>query len=311
MKLSIPYLRQGLYALMIILPSVFTGNVYSSIDEEQSTTALLGGLNAISTSLYSNIHQSQQHLSYTVKLLLSNDSFLNFDVPGMSKYLGDLLYYNPTIGNAYIVDSSHTIVYGIDDTTLSGLNYYSHIDSALKGSANAYSTFIDGKAFSQYAIPIFSADPTAPPKGALVLTYDFVSFQEKLKMLNSSSANFNGYLIDTNGRIIAGSSNEVLLWQNRTVDINRIKQALDYEASSTFILFDEQPLNGIYYSLRDTGWTLLVTSTPHSGVQIIDIISWIAGILGLGGVTTSEAIRKRMGSATPPPDLPNIDPPPA
>lgn len=158
---------------------------------------------------------------------------------------------------------------------------------------------------------ILGLDTTPPPLGVLVLTYDFINLEEKFKAINSSAPNLDAYLIDINGCIIANSSNQSVAWQNRTVDINKIKQGLDYAPEIEFFLFNEEPLNGNYFTLEETGWTLLITAKPHQPVQIVAMISWAAGLLDVGGISTSEAIRKKMQNTTPAPDVSNITPPPS
>lgn len=304
--------RQFIYGLLILLPSVMTGNIYSSIDQQQSTSVMLSGLTALSDSIYTQMTTSQDNLAYTSKLMLSHEEFLNFNASGMSQLLGEFTFYNPIIENVYVIDTNHTVIYGINNNNLNNIDYTTHIDSALSGIPSYYSSFINNKPFIQSTYPIFSIDSSAPPLGALIITFSLDSLEQRLQSLNSNSPNLNAYVFDAAGRIIASSSPSNSN-STRTIDIKRIRQGLDYDPATTFLLFDDQPLNGIYYTLEDSGWTLLVTSTPATGVQAADLVSWIAGLLGLGGISTSEAIRKKLQSTTPSPptpeELPNIDPP--
>ena len=296
-KKSKASLRQLFYGFLILFPSILTGNVYSSITKESSTINMLSGLRALTDTIYANIDASQHHLTYACKLMLSHDAFTSLNISAISMLLGEFSFYQPSIKNLYVIDSNFNVLYGINDTLLSGVNYTAHIESALKGTPSYYGTYINNEAFIQSSYPIQSADSISSTVGALVLTYDFLPLQKLLVTLNSNSPNLNGYLIDSNGTIITSSSNKALNYKDYEININRIKQTLDYDPTATFELFGEE-MNGIYYNFPNAQWTLLVTSSPHEVIQLADIIAWLSGFIGIGGISTSEMIRKKLSAST-------------
>ena len=300
-------IRYLIYSLFIILPTTFTSHLYTDTSDKKSTESLLHTLSALSMSIYSDMKASENHIYYSTSLLLSLDSFTSFDILSMCNDTNEYIYHNAFISNAFITDEKGAILYGINDAELLDIQYFTHVDSALKGTPSHYSSFSKNTPFIQLTFPIYSpnkkkndteniATPSTDsikPSGALVLTYSFSHLEEELQRLKTHSPNLNAYLINSNGQVISSSYQSTDPSTTRLIDINYIRQLLDYDPSSSFVLFDEEPVNAIYYNLTGQNWTLLITSTTPSGFDASDFISWLFSFLGITTLTAAETLKKK------------------
>ncbi len=282
-------LRNLLYTLIIILPSVLTGNMYNTTNQSEASENLLLQLSALSSSIYTGMLNSQAHLAYSLELLCTHQDFLNFDEDGMNDLLTQFNYYNATISNVYLINAYDRILFGIDDTRILSPSYRAHVDRALLGRPDSYVSFADDVPFTQFAIPVYTSQSNRAPRAALVMTYSFAPLEDELQALNHASPNIHTYLIDGDGRILVSSSNQ---WPETPIAIDAIKFQIDHCASTPFTLFDDLEVIGIYYTLPDTDWTLLITSSPPEAVAVSDIFAWVVGMLGAGTVSSLEMMRK-------------------
>lgn len=287
-------LRNIIYSFLIILPSILTGNIYSSLDQQTTTTNMIEGMQALTTTLYSNLSTSERDLYYALSLICDSEEFETLNSEGMSRILGRLMYYNPLIINAYVINKEQSTIWGVNNNELSHIDYNAHITSALSGIESDYSTFIGDKPFIQSAFPIHSDSTDSFTVGVLVVTYDLTTLDRMLQSINSQYTSLNAYVVDTDGRIVSSSQKKGLLPSTpSTIDLNRIKLALDYSPTNTFQLFDETDLNGIYYDLPNNNWTLLVTAPHYTGIKTADAMSWVMGLLSACGISLSEYTKKR------------------
>lgn len=282
-----------IYATLIILPSLLTGNTYTALYQTQSVSSILSDLSTLSTSIHHGLNDAQNYAAYSLNTLLRLRSFREFDLPEMGQHLIEFLYHHPTISNAYIIDANYTTLYGINDTNLSHAESTIHIESALNGSLGFYSTFIENIPFVQFAFPIFSDDTTLPPHAVLVITYDFSPLEVEFESLSSSFPGLHAHLFDNNGQLLISSINQSANGSILHVDIHSICQSITYAPSTPFELFDETPVVGKYYLLEDNDWVLLITSTLPDTLASTELISWLSGLFSLSSISFIELLSKK------------------
>ncbi len=284
-RLSFQKYRQFFYALIIILPSLLTGSVYQATYTSVSSVALLDTLAAMTSSLSSSLSDTENYTAYRLQLLLSNEAFTSFDKEAMGQHASTFVYRTPHIKNIYILNADQQLVYGVDDTALSGVTSTPFIDRAYEGSVGFYSAIIDNEPFAQFAVPIYSDTPIPTIRGVMCLTYNFEPLKRQFESLNSSSVDLEVFLFDASGNVLITSSPKSAHMPSQNFDIDYLKQYLTYLPGEPFILFDETPVIGKLYTLFDNGWTLLVTSpSPEATSPLLtQFISLMNGLLGVGG----------------------------
>lgn len=107
----------------------------------------------------------------------------------------------------------------------------------------------------------------------------------------------NIFLTDASGDILVQSGNSGVTSSPVRLDIKRIKSRLDFDPNNTFRDLSDNNVNGIYFTINNSDWTLLLTSSTYAGLEHVDWISLLLGGIAAGGVTTSEIIRKRKSTS--------------
>lgn len=285
------HIQKAIYVVSVLFPALATGNIFASINKEQTTDTFLASITSLSSSVYGQIKQSQTHFDYTLSTLLKHPAFYQMDIQALSTIIAEFQYYNPNISNVYIVNSNHDIIYGINDTAIKNIDNASHVESALKGTSSYIDTYVNDEYFLQISFPIFTVESGTVPSAALVLTYDFAPFNKSLETITKSGQDIDAYLFDKNGKVITSSTQTTSSKNGSTIDINRVKLTLDLDPKATFTLFDNTTSHGTYYELTGD-MTLLVTIPSYSGIALEDLIGFVMGALGLGGAATTQALKK-------------------
>lgn len=300
-KINSLYIRQFIYMIIVILPSLLTGNIYQALYHQADIENKLSALNAIGSSVHLNLKNGQDHLSYSLHTLTSNPNFKTLDPLYLAVQLRDFVYFNKEVSNAYVLDPNGNLIYGINDTQFLNLGDTPHITQALNGHFSYYTTFINQQALLQMAQPIFSTPPDSSLIGVLVISIDFKALEESLNAIRDDAYGTNAYLITTEGTVLVSSSSSVIKRTIARVDIDYLKTQLSYNPTSSFISPHGIESHGIFFEIQPSDWTLLVTSGTSNSFDFMDIISFLLGALGAGGITTTEAIRRRCKKNTPNP----------
>lgn len=285
-------MRLIVYSFFIISPPILTSTIYTAADSKLTTSSKLSGLSSLSHTLYALLDSTQQSMSYTLSLLTTSSSFQTLSPIGIASELNHFLYFNESISNAYALDMDKHLIYGINDTLQNNINYTAHIDSALTGVSDYYSTFIGSTPFTQLAVPIHSPSDASEQVGVLIVTLNFDYLQHTLQGISTSDNSIKAYLFDSEGRILSKSFEDSSSSQGLSFDIDRIKQGLSFDPLTTFIDLDGSEVNGLFFTLPSSNWTLLITTPVYTGIENTDLVSILLGFLGVGGVSTSEFIRK-------------------
>lgn len=291
-------LRRIIYSLIMILPAFLTSNIYKGLDTKLTTNMKLSNLTALGSSIYLNLENSESNLQYALSQLTHTTEFKTMDALGIANQATHFLYYNKNVSNLYVLDKNKNTVFGINDNLLTQTYYSNHIDSALRGVPSYYSTFNHNIPFLQFAYPIYSELDTSVPSGVIVATLTLEDINTLFQTINTMDPSIDVLLVNVAGDILAQSQSSPLTSSPDHIDITKIKSGLDFDPNTPFTNLKGDEVNGIYFTITSSNWTLLLTSPKYTGIENIDFISWILGGLGASGVTTSEVIRKRRSATT-------------
>lgn len=290
-------LRRAIYSLIMILPAFLTSNIYKALDTQLTTNTKLSNLTALGSSIYLNLESSESNLQYALSQLTHSSEFKTMSTLGIANQVTHFLYYNKNVSNLYVLDQNKNTVFGVNDNLLTKTYSTNHIDSALRGIPSYYSTFNYNSSFLQFAYPIYSETDSSIPSGVIVATLNLEDINTIFQTINTMDPSINILLVNETGNILAESQSSHFTSSPAHIDINKIKSGLDFDPNTTFTVLTEEEVNGIYFTITSSNWTLLLTSPKYTGIENIDLISWLLGGLGAGGVTTSEVIRKRKSIA--------------
>lgn len=293
-KLNLRKLRNLIYMLVTICPSIITGIVCNIINTQNTNTSTLQTLNTLANNLFTQISGTYTESINIFQLLSQSESFRTLDPVQMSNQINLLRLYNSSqYTNICVFDKDLNLVTGVSEFNAFEISSKVYIQDALKGfTGHLYMSDTNNKPILKTALPIFSDNKRVSVVGIIVATLNLDTLNEPLSNVRLFGDNVEAYLVDATGTLISDSRFIPNAIGKVHMDIDKIKLSIDYDASIPFTNYREKQSYGIYYSLPDWNWTLLVTN-EDIGLQdnTMNTVGYVSGLLGMGTITSAEAIR--------------------
>lgn len=293
-KLNVRKLRTLIYMFITICPSIVTGIMCNIINTQNTNTSTLQTLNTLANNLYTQISDTYTEIINIFQLLASSESFRNLDSIKMSNQINLLrLYNNSQYTNICVFDKDLNLISGISEFNSNEISTKPYIQDTLRGDIGyLYLSDAHDKPILKITFPIFANDQRISVVGIIVVTLNLNTLNEPLSNVRLFGDNVEAYLVDSSGILISDSRFIPNAIGKVHMDISKIKLSIDYDPSIPFNNYRSKKSYGVYYSLPQWNWTLLVTN-EDAGLQdnTMNSVGYISGLLGMGTITSAEAIR--------------------